>query len=252
MSLLAGTAVLSYTDLYTSFTEVPGGLMVGQLMPGPAGKWFRLALVGGTDLVVGNALQSSVIDTQFTNMAVPSTSAAIFTGTAAAATTGITVTNGNTAVTANQFNGGSLSVFTTPDLGSEYTIISHTTATATGTLTLYLDRPIRNTWSTATKVNLRRSPWSGVIQSPITTLTGTPVGGAIATTASGTYGFVQTGGIGAALGDSTSILVGSAISLPSTIAAGAVTLNAAGFSEVGFAMQATSSGHCIAVQWQVF
>jgi len=239
MALLSGVSTLSYTDLYSSFTEVPGPLEVGQLQPGPQGKWFRLALAGGSALVVGNVLQSSVIDTQFDDMAVP---AAVASG----ATGNIAITNGTTTVVAHAYEGGTAEVSVTPGLGEEYTIIAHNTPTSGGTLNLVLDRPIRTAWTTSTKVTLRRSPWSGVIQAPATTLTGSVAGVANYAIPSGSYGFVQTAGVGAALSDATSIIAGSAVASPSGTA-GCVTLGVAGLPNVGFAMRAAASGKTIPV-----
>lgn len=243
MALATGRADSSIIDLYASDTTVVGPNLLGQIIDGENGKMFRYALAGASALVVGNMLQSKAVDTQFTNMAVP---AAVATGT----TGQITLTNGTTVLTGNEFVGGSLSVYTAPGLGDEYTIMGNSAANNGGALTVVLDRPIRTAWTTSTKVNMRYSPWYSVIQSPATTLTGSVAGNAIFAIPAGQYGYVQTHGVGAALSDGSSILVGSEIAVPSGTA-GAVTLATAGAPTVGFALQAAAAAHVIGVQLQV-
>lgn len=238
MANISGSALLSSEDLYTINTTIPSGYYLGQYVEGNDGKGFRFAKVGASTLVVGNLLQSSAVDTQFTNMAVPAN---------AVGSTAVTVTNGTTTVAANDFDGGSLSIYTAPGLGEEYTILGHSTGTSGASLTLYLDRGLRTAWNTSTKVNMRRSPWSGVVQGVGTTLTGTAVGVALVAGTIGTFCWVQTHGVGPALSDASSILVGSAV-MPSSSVAGAVGLATAGFPIVGQAMQAAATGHTIAVQ----
>ena len=244
MANITGPSFISELDLYTSWTTPPGGYQLGQFFLGSNGTGFRFVQAGGSALVVGNVLQSPAIDTQFNDMAVP---AAVASG----ATGAITITNGTTALSAgNEFEGGSLTVSVTPGLGESYTILGNSTATNGSALNLYLDRPIRTAWTTSTKVTLRKSPFKGVIQSPATTLTGTPVGVAIYAIPASAYGFVQTKGVGAALSDNTSIIAGSMVSVPSGTA-GAVTLQVAGLPAVGYAMQAASSGKDIPVFLQI-
>ncbi len=249
MANIAGPKTISELDLYTTTTQIPGGFAIGDVVYGPNGKQFRLALVGASNLVMGNMLQSSAVDTQFTNMAIPT---AVTAAQVTAGTYQIDVTNGTTTVTTGKFIGGSMSVYTagTVAVGDEYTILDHTTGTSGQTLTLYLDRPLRAAFTTSAKVNMRRSPWSGVIQSPATTLTGSPAGVAMFAATAATYCFVQTHGVGAVLSDGSSILVGSPVAVPSGTA-GAVILGAAGLANVGYAMQAGAAAKAIAVQLKI-
>jgi len=245
MSFITGLPTISEIDLYTTNSTQPGPFSVGQLIAGANGKVFRYALVGsGSNLVMGNALQGSVIDTSYTNMAI---------GTAAAVgDTFLQVTNGTATITSQQFEGGSISVYTagTVAIGDEYTITGVSgTFTTGGALNVYLDRPVRTAFTTSAKVNMRRNPWSGVIQSA-TTLTASPAGVALTAATLSTYTFVQTHGVGAALSDGSSILVGSAIAQPSATA-GAVILSAAGLANVGYALQAAAAAHAIGVFLQI-
>lgn len=247
MGAITGTATLSSLDLYTSDTTIPGGLYVGAQAYGPQGQIYRYALAGGSALVKGNLLQSSAEDTQFENMAVTAT--AVATG---GTVQQVNITNGTTTITANQFDGGSVSVYTTPDAGSEYTILGHTTGTSGAALVVTVDRPLQAAWTTSTKVNMKRSPWSGVIQAPATTQTGIPVGVAIYAIPAGAYGWVQTHGVAAVLSDGSTFAVGSEVGTPSGTA-GCVTVYAAGttHARVGSVQQAAASGHWISVFLQI-
>lgn len=244
MANITGPKTISELDLYTTMTQAPSGFAVGDKVYGTNGKTFRLALIGASNLVMGNALQGSVIDTTYTNMAV---------GTAGAVgDTFLQITNGTATITSAQFEGGSISVYTagTVAIGDEYTILGVSgTLTTGGALTVQIDRPLRAAFTTSAKVNMRRSPFSGVLQSA-TTLTASPAGVANFAATAATYAFVQTHGVGAVLSDGSSILVGSEVAQPSATA-GAVILSAAGLANVGYAMQAGAAAHAIGVFLQV-
>lgn len=199
------------------------------------GKTFRYALVGAAALVTGDLLQEAAQDTQFENMAVLA---------AAVGATSVTVTNGTTTITANQFVGGTVGVYTAGGTAicEEYEIIGHTTGTSGAAITLYLDEPIRVAWTTSAKVNMKRSIWSGVIQYPITTQTGVPAGAAVYQLAAAGYGWVQTHGQTTMLSDNSTFAVGSAVS-PSLSVAGAIGVNVAGttHTNVGVVRQAKAS-----------
>lgn len=239
MARLTGSAGigLQSTDLYTSTSTVPGWAGVGQMNFGVNGKTFRFALTGAAALVKGNLLQNAAQDTTYENMAV---------GTAAAVgDASLQITNGTATITSAQFMGGSIGVYTagTVAVGDEYTITAVTgTLTTGGALNVFTDRPVRYVYSTSAKVNMKRSPWSGVIQFPVTTQTGIPVGVAIYELPLATWGWVQTHGQCTALSDGSTFAVGSMLS-PSLAAAGAVGVNVAGTTHgtVGWANQAAAS-----------
>lgn len=247
MALITGPSFLSYIDLYGSDTTIPSGMYIGAKAYGDGGKIFRYALAGGSALVKGNLLQTKAEDTQFENMSVLAASIA-----SAGSVQTVTVTNGTTTVAAHDFDGGSLSVYTTPDGGSEYTILGHTTGGSGASLTVTLDRPLQAAWTTATKVNMKPNPWSAVIQAPATTQTGIPVGVAIYAIPASAYGWVQTHGQCAVLSDGSTFAVGSEVGTPSGTA-GCVTVYAAGttHAKVGSVQQAAASGHWISVFLQI-
>ena len=247
MASLNNLPSISWIDLYASDTTIPSGLSVGALQYGSDGKAFRYVKNGAVALVAGNVLQSSVIDTQFDAMAVRVA--------APAGATSVILTNGTTAVLDQDFVGGTFQIGTSStasaNLGEEYTIVGHSTAISGAALRVDLDRPLRTALTVATTtVNLRRSPWSGVIQAPVTTQTGTIVGVAIwpipASTATvPQYGWVQTHGVASVLSDGSAIVAGSA--LRGGLVAGAASLATAGFAIIGQAMKAADSTHTIPV-----
>ncbi|MGH7744758.1 MAG: hypothetical protein ACREQ5_08085 [Candidatus Dormibacteria bacterium] len=246
MASLSGTSTLTINDLYTSDSTIPGPLQLGQIAPGPHNKWFRYALAGASDLVAGNLLQEKAEDTQFEAMAV---TASAIAGAGSVQT--VNVTNGTTTVAAHDFDGGSISVNTTPDLGREYTILGHTTGASGAALVVTLDRPLGTAWSTSTKINMKPNLGSKVIQFP-TSQTGVPVGVALFVLPTATYGWIQIAGTASALSDASSYAVGSGLS-PSLSVAGCVSVNVAGTTHcnVGYARQAASSTHNIAVVLQI-
>lgn len=248
MASISGVSTISANSLYTS-TATPGdGLTVGQLfIDGKTGKQFRYALAGGSSLVVGNLLQEAAEDTTYENMAI---------GTAAVSTDRyFQVTNGTATITAAQFKGGSISVYTagTIAVGHEYTITDVTgTLTTGGALNVYVDRPIGYAVTTSAKVNMKRPITSGVIQAPATTQTGVAAGVAIYPITNAEYGFVQTWGPASVLSDGSTFAVGSGVGTPSGTA-GCATVFAAGTTHqlVGHSRQAAASGHAISIHLQI-
>lgn len=248
MGYITGLGTLSSIDLYNSTTTVPGGLYVGAMAFGAQGQIYRFGLVGGVTLVVGNVLQSPVEDTTYENMAVLASAIA----TAGTVQT-VNITNGTATITSPQYEGGSVSVYTTPDAGSEYTILGVTgTLTSGGALTVTIDRPLQTAWTTSTKVNMKRNPWNGMIQAP-TTQTGIPVGVAMYAAANATYTWVQTRGMCAVLSDSSTYAVGSEVGTPCANTAGAPAVYAAGttHSRVGTVLQAQASTHWVSIYLQI-
>lgn len=238
MSGLAGNPTIGTVDLYTSNSS-QGNTALGQLIFGDAGKAFRYVKAGET-LVVGNLVQGPAIDTQFDDLAVASN--------AAIGVTSLSLTNGTTVLTGDEFKDGTLEVSVTPGLGQEFTIMGNSAATSGGALTVYLDRPLRVALtSAASKVTLRKSVWNGVIQAPATTLTGTIAGVAIFPIASGEYGWVQTKGVGAVLSDATSITATNQAVCGGSGTAGCITLQVAGLPYVGRALRAAATGKTIPV-----
>ncbi len=245
MAILTGQVQITGSDLYNIDTAKT--MDVGTLGYSVGGKIFRYSLTGGVTTVIGNLLQESAQDTTYENMAI---------GTASAAgAQSLQVTNGTATITSAQFEGGSVSVYTagTVAVCDEYTITGVTgTLTTGGALQVALDRPARYAFTTSAKVNMKRNPWSGVVQMPQTTQTGMPVGVCVFPTTNATWGWVQTHGVASALSDNSTYAVGSQLS-PSLAVAGAVGVNVAGTTHgiVGWARQAAASAHGISIFLQI-
>lgn len=240
---------LSAQDLYVNDTVKNHPL--GTLAYGTGGRYFRYASIGASALVSGNLLQAMAQDAQFENMAV--LASPIILPQAGLQT--VNVTNGTTTVVPGDYIDGSLSVYTAGGeaVGGEYIIQGITgTLTSGGALVVTVDRPIQVAWTTALKVNMKKSPWANVIQFPVTTQTEMPVGVALFANAAGTaavpqYGWVQTHGPAAVLSDNSTYAVGSGL-VPSLAVAGAVGVNVAGTTHtpIGVARMAAASTHAIA------
>lgn len=243
MAGLSGIGLIGGVDIYTSTASPGAGMVPGQIFwDGVTGKAFRYVLNGASNLVIGNLIQAAAEDTTYENMAI---------GTAGSVGDAyFQVTNGTATITQAQFVGGSISVYTagTVAIGDEYTIVGLSgTLTTGGALKVYTDRPLRYAVTTSAKVVMKRSPWSGVIQFPVTTQTEMPVGVAVYAVNAAEYGWVQTHGQCSFLSDNSTFAVGSMLS-PSLATAGAVGVNVAGTTHgtIGWAREAAASAHAIA------
>ena len=227
-------------DFVSSSTAVH---LIGTPAVDNLGRRFRYALAGAADLVAGNALQSPAWDTQQVNLAVAAN--------AAIGATTVTVTNGTTAITLNQYAGGLLVVETTPGEGYSYRIAGNSAAANGATITLTIEQPglIVALTAAGSKVSMALNPYSGVIQAPITTLTGTPVGVATYIIKATQYGWIGTGGSHGTLIYGTPAL-GVSVSMPSG-AAGAVAVNSGTLAIAGYIGQTGVDGKIKNVNWTI-
>lgn len=204
------------------------------------GRRFRWAKAGAVDLVVGNMIQAAA---EIANHQLCSVAAA------AIGDTSLTITPGATAGAANLYANGIAMIGVTPGLGYSYNISGHAAITASVAFTLNLmkDDPIQVALTTSSKVTLIANPYSGVIQSPVTTLTGAVVGCAVSVIPAGGWGWIQTKGPAAALVAGTPG-PGLAVVVPGT-AAGAVVIDGAASATipVGAMMITGADGKCGAV-----
>lgn len=220
--------------LYTSSTTPYHQL--GERLVTVDGRVFRYCKAGAT-LVAGNWLQSPAQVANHQNIAP--------TATFAIGATEVTVTLGATAATANQYAGGQMVVTITPGLGQQIVIEGHPAADSGATLTLKLAEPLRVALTTTTRVDLCPNQYNGVIQVPVTTLTGTVVGVATYIITSGEYGWVQRGGLTGALIAGTPA-VGLGVGFPTSAAGAAVIDDAAtaGFVTAGYMASTGGNGEC--------
>ena len=236
---LSGPVHITGRDLYTSSAEKHHAL--GTLGVDKLGRKFRYVKAGGTSLVVGNVLQESVRDTQFTGLAVP---AAIAIGAKT-----LVLTNGTTTTVADQFKGGIAVVSESTGIGQQFVIAGNTVATSGAALTVTLEDDVRVALSTTSKVTLKMSPYMDVIVSP-TTRSGKTIGGAIYPITNAQYGWIQTGGLGAALSDATVAAVGEGLS-PSTTTAGCVTKQVTLLENIGTAPILGVSAKVSPIWWMI-
>ena len=182
------------------------------------GRGFRYAKVGASNLVAGNLLQASAQDTAHQNLTPVA---------AAIGATQVSIALGASAAAANLYAEGFAIVDTTPDLGSVYQIASHPAILSSGTGVFTLKDPggLRVAWTTSSRITLQRNKYAGVIQTPVTTLTGVVAGVAPAAHTAAYYGWIQTRGIAGVLVKGTPG-VGLCVVAPAT-AAGAVVVDGA-------------------------
>jgi hypothetical protein len=201
---------------------------LGTRMVLPDGRSFRYAYNGGVALHAGVVLQSMVDDTQFKDMVVPA-------AVAAGATT-LTITNGTTAVVANDFAGGFLSVNDVDGEGHCYKVKSNTAAVSGAAITVVLDSEdaIKVALTTSSEVILQKNLLNGVIIYP-TTPTGVPVGVATVTVPINYYCWVQTWGVASVLSAGT-VVIGNNV-VPMTTAGGVGVSVAHVLPNIGWVMR---------------
>jgi hypothetical protein len=226
--------------LYTSSTTAVHP--VGQMAEADGGRKFRYVKAGGSALVVGNALQGPAEDADHDDITVRVTAAG---ATELLITTG----SGNGALDVNEYAGGWAVIDTTPGLGYMYRIKNHAAiaASTNGALILEDDDPIQVALTASSKVTLVKNPYSGVIQAPVTTATGVCVGGCVYPIGANEYGWIQTGGPGAALIAGTPAK-GQPVTSTSS-AAGSLAVHSAELSNVAYMMVTGRDGKVLPVFW---
>jgi hypothetical protein len=204
------------------------------------GRIFRYAKAGEL-LVVGNALQAAVEDTDHDDItcratAIGATSLLITTG------------SGSGALDANEYQEGYAVIDTTAGLGYTYTIKDHAAiaASTAGALNLVESESVQVALDTNSRITLVKNPWKGVIQLPATTLTGRVAGGCIYPIASGEFGWIQTGGLGAALISGTP---GNGQPITVSGTGGALAVHSAELPEVAFMCATGRTGKVLPVYW---
>ena len=198
------------------------GTVLGSLMWSDS-RVYRYCQAGATPLVAGNVLQAAppVAGHQGLSVAVA--------GNIGDRT--ITVTNGATAVTANQYAQGMAMVVGAPGNGFCYLIGSHPALPGAGALTLTLMEPLAAALTAGSKISLVPSSYAGVIAAPATTLTGAVVGVATSATPAGYFDWMQVAGVAPVLIAGTPA-VGQSVSAPSAVA-GAAAINSGTLAIIG-------------------
>lgn len=182
------------------------------------GRVFRYAKAGAVDLVAGNCLQSPAIVPNHLANTPP---------IVALGAKSFTYTPGATLGTAGQYADGWLQVDTTPGNGYTYSIAGHLAFASATAFTLNLKDPIQVALTASSRVGLLANPYSGVIQMPATTATGTLVGVATYIITAAQYGWIQTWGPCSVLIAGTPAL-GAIVMTPGATAGAAEIIVAAG------------------------
>ncbi len=211
MAKIAGIPQISSVNFYS--TEVNQSSSYGVLAFDQVGRGYRYVSAGAVDLVAGDLQQAPAEDTQFNEMA---TVAHVLGATA------IVVTNGTTAVAANDFVDGVLTISTGAGIGQTFRILSHTVGASGAAITYTIEDPLTVALTTSSKVTVRKSPFKGVIIQP-TAHTGVAAGVANVIIAATRFGWLQVKGIGAVLSDITVTAAATMALSPSVTTAGAVT-----------------------------
>lgn len=192
----------------TSATNLPYAL--GQQMRSHDGRIWRFALNGAVAQVAGNLYQSVVPTADHDDMVVPA-AIAINSRT-------LSITNGGTtAITANEYKDGWISITDDVGEGYVYRIASNgAAATAAATsITLAPGEDLQVALTTATTVSLIRNRWRGVIIHP-SPATAPLAGIAMTACAANTYCWMQTGGPAAVLTEGTVVINEEVIDSAST------------------------------------
>jgi hypothetical protein len=190
------------------------------------GRKYRFAKAGGADLVIGDIIQAAATVANHVNTTAAANAVGVRT---------LTTTLGATAATIDQYFQGFAMISVTPGAGQAYSFDTTPVVASAGSFvgTLAAGHAIRVALTTTSRVDLIKSPYDNVIQSPITTATGVIAGVAvsvIATSETGNnFGWLQTRGLAAVLTSGT-VLLGAEAIVPS-LAAGSI--NAALVTELG-------------------
>lgn len=207
-------------------------------------RTFRYVKAGASALVVGNALQAPAEDADHDDITCRAT--AIGDKTLL-----ITTGSGSGALDENEYAEGLAVVDTTPGLGYAYTIKSHAAiaASTNGELVLTDGESVQVALTSSSRITLVQNAYKNVIQCPVTTATNTCVGGAVYPIAAGEYGWIQTGGPGAALIAGTPAK-GQPVTSTSS-AAGSLAVHSAELSNVAYMMVTGRDGKVLPVYWLI-
>jgi len=206
------------------------------------GRTFRYAKAGAVALVVGNALQARIEDTDHDIIACRATAIG-------ARALLITTGSGSGALDENEYEGGFAVIDTTGGIGYCYSLGGHAAiaASTNGELPLVDGETVQVALDTSSKITLAVNPYKAVIQHPVTTATNSCVGGAIYPIAIAEFGWIQTGGLGAALIAGTP---GAGQPVTSTGAvAGALSVHSAELNAVATMECTGRDGKVLPVMW---
>jgi len=198
----------------------------------PQGRKYRYAKNGAVALALGKVCQGPAVVTNHQS-AIGGASTVATAGTKEI-TIGQTMT---TALTDEQYNGGSVIFNLVTGLGQIYPIVSHTDSL---TPVLTLGEEIVTAGDTTTEFTLVPNRYNGVLVTPVTTLTNAVAGVPRSAVTASYYFWIQTGGPAAVLQDTntTEATVGESIGIEASSAvAGAVGVTTGVEAIIGYSLQ---------------
>jgi len=180
--------------------------------------------------VAGNLFQAPV--------AIAAHSGLVITAAAAVGNKQLTITNGATAITENQYAEGTVTVQTGTGLAQMYTITGNSQTAAAGVITVYLDLPVEQIIPVASTLSLNFNKYDGVVLATTTT-TGV-VGLCNADSTIIGYGYVQVRGVAVVVGGEA-ITAGDSLTASSATAGTVMPTAAATTPGIGFANTAITA-----------
>lgn len=187
------------------------------------GRTFRYVKAGSAAaLIPGNVIQSPAVTAAHTNI----------TPTAVSAVGDTTITTSSITTVANEYAMGTMVVEKGSTGAGQTYLIKSNPAVTTAAVTFTLEDPILVATTGTITVSFIRNNYTGVIQTPITTLTGTVVGAAITAIPASNFGWICSGGITGVLSDGVQTVGVTAAAVPAA-AAGAAKVMAATLFQIG-------------------
>lgn len=224
MSAFANVLYGPEQEVYNTYTD--RRWMLGTKLILQDGRMFRFCLAGGTTLAPGKVCQSPANVANHI-LQTPATAGVV-------GDTSLSVTLGATAMTADQYRDGIMSVNLGTGFGYSYALDTHAavgSGAATGS-SLKFKRGVslqKAVPTTANSVSFIANPYSNSIVYP-TTPTGAPIGVPMVSITNAQYGWLQTRGLSTVLTNGT-VVIGDAV-VTSATTAGAVDPTTSTFAVV--------------------
>lgn len=229
--MITGPAQIASQDLQRIGTTKLAPL--GTLVVSRDGNAYRYGLAGASNLTAGQLSQQAAVVANHQNIAV-----------FVAGVIGdrqIQVTLGATATTIDQYADGRVLTYDVSGTGQSLLVATNPVIALSTSGTIFLEDPLNQAILTTGKVNLSQSPYYNALIYAHTATTGTANGVAVTNLTAANYGFFQTKGLAAVLGNG-SITKGSGV-VPGQTTDGSVDIEATGTitQRVGWAYETGTS-----------
>ena len=260
MSRITEKGATAPFSLFNTSTDLSLSTLVGSRFELSDGREVVLVQNAGTAIASGVVVQGPAAQANAVGLSPATTGTTGYSATypIAAAIGGkvIQIATGATAVLANRFQGGYLSVVSGTGLGQTLKVQSNAAASTTSACVVTLEDAFTVATDTTSRFTLTINPYGsfhgtdyttdGVIISPATTLTGQIVGVSLypipASTATvPSYGFIVTKGPTAVLGGAT-VALGTDVCVPDSVAGRVIAYAVATGPRVGTTLVAAAAG----------